>query len=147
MELYFLQRFCYNGKKAKGDGRMTQDVLMFFDKDPNMLPLYEALEQQILSRIENVQLRVQKTQIGFYNRHLFAAVSFLKVRKANQRPPHFITLTFGLNYRLDSSRIDAATEPYPGRWTHHLLLDNIEQIDDELMGWLLQAAAFSDSKR
>ena len=54
MELYFLQRFCYNEKKAKGDGRMTQDVLMFFDKDPNMLPLYEALEQQILSRIENV---------------------------------------------------------------------------------------------
>lgn len=126
---------------------MTQDILLFFDKDPAALPLYEALEAQIFQQIEGVQVRVQKTQISFYNRHLFAAVSFLPVRKARQRPPHFIVVTFGLEHRLDSPRIDVATEPYPRRWTHHILIDDVLQINDELLGWIREAAAFSDHKR
>lgn len=52
-----------------------------------------------------------------------------------------------LRRRLDSPRVDAATEPYPNRWTHHLLISDPAEIDDELMGWIREAAAFSDGKR
>ena len=111
------------------------------------LPLYERLEQRILNEIEDVQVKVQKTQISFYNRHLFACVSFAKVRKAKERPDTYIVVTVGTGRRLESPRIDIATEPYPNRWTHHILISSPDEIDDELMGWVKEAAAFSAAKR
>lgn len=77
----------------------------------------------------------------------FAVVSFLPVRKAKERPEIYIVVTFGLGYRVDSPRIDAAVEPYPGRFTHHVLISVTGEIDDELMGWVREAAAFADGKR
>ena len=58
-----------------------------------------------------------------------------------------MTVTFGLSYRKDSPRIDVVTEPYPNRWTHHVMVGSEEEIDDELMGWIYEAAEFSSSKR
>lgn len=123
------------------------DVLFFFNKDPAALPLYEAFESHVLAEAGNVTIRVQKTQITYTNPKVFAAVSFLPVRKKAQRPEHYVTVTLGLNRRLDSPRVDAASEPYPARWTHHLLISSPEEIDDELMAWVREAAAFSASKR
>ena len=60
---------------------MNTDLLSFFDRHMNALPLYEALEHIITEEIENVQIKVQKSQISFYSRHLFACVSFARVRK------------------------------------------------------------------
>lgn len=126
---------------------MDSDILLFFEKKPAALPLYAAFEQAILTRIEKVHIRVQKTQISFSNRHLFAAVSFLPVVKARERPEPYLTISFGLDFHLLSPRIQAAVEPYPNRWTHHLLIGSAQQIDEELMGWIQMAAAFSDGKR
>ncbi len=126
---------------------MNQDILLFFDKHPEALPLYEALEERILAELRDVKIKVQKTQITFSNKRNFAFVSFLPVRKAGERPDIFIVVTFGLSYRKESPRIDAATEPYPNRWTHHMLISRTEEIDDELMGWIEEAAVFSAGKR
>lgn len=126
---------------------MNQDILLFFDKHPEALPLYEALEERILAEIRDVKIKVQKTQITFSNKRNFAFVSFLPVRKAGERPDIYIVVTFGLSYRKESPRIDAATEPYPNRWTHHMLISQTEEIDDELMGWIEEAAVFSAGKR
>ncbi|MBD5149993.1 MAG: hypothetical protein HDT18_06395 [Oscillibacter sp.] len=126
---------------------MGPDVLFFFNKDPAALPLYEAFESRVLAEAGNVTIRVQKTQITYTNPRVFAAVSFLPVRKKAQRPKHYVTVTLGLNRRLDSPRVDAASESYPARWTHHLLISSPEEIDDELMAWVREAAAFSASKR
>ncbi|MCI9681980.1 MAG: hypothetical protein HFI26_11410 [Lachnospiraceae bacterium] len=126
---------------------MNQDILLFFDKHPEALPLYEALEERILAEIRDVKIKVQKTQITFSNKRNFAFVSFLPVRKAGERPDIYIAVTFGLSYRKESPRIDAATEPYPNRWTHHMLISQTEEIDDELMGWIEEAAVFSAGKR
>jgi len=126
---------------------MEQDVLYFFDGRPEALPLYEAFEQKVFSEVDGVKVKVQKTQIAFSNRYNFAFVSFLPVRKAKERPKVYIVVTFGLGYCVESPRIDAAVEPYPGRWTHHVLIAGTGEIDDELMGWIKEAAAFSDQKR
>ena len=40
--------------------------------------------------------------------------------------PHpYIPVTFGLG------------------WTHHVLVSSVDEIDDQLMGWLKEAAEFS----
>lgn len=126
---------------------MTQDTFFFFDKHPDALPLYELFEQKLLSELGSADIKVQKTQISFSNKHNFAFVSFLPVRKAKERPQTYIVITFGLGHRVESPRIDAATEPYPNRWTHHVLISEPEEIDEELMGWVKEAAAFSAAKR
>ena len=92
-------------------------------------------------------IKVQKTQISFSNRRNFAFVSFLPIRKAKERPETYITVTFGLRYKKESPRIDMSSEPYPNRWTHHMLISSVDEIDDELMGWIKEAAAFSAGKR
>lgn len=125
---------------------MNTDLLSFFDRHMNALPLYEALEHKITEEIENVRIKVQKSQISFYSRHLFACVSFARVRKKKDCPAVWIVLTLGLDHRLDSPRIEVATEPYPGRWTHHLLISDPNEVDEELLSWIREAAAFSDRK-
>ncbi|MDE6959570.1 MAG: hypothetical protein K2P27_01775 [Lachnospiraceae bacterium] len=125
---------------------MNTDLLSFFDRHMNALPLYEALEHKITEEIENVRIKVQKSQISFYSRHLFACVSFARVRKKKDCPAVWIVLTLGLDHRLDSPRIEVATEPYPGRWTHHLLISDPNEVDEELLSWIKEAAAFSDRK-
>ena len=126
---------------------MNTDILFFFGEHMDALPIYERLEDAILSRIPDVKTKIAKTQITFANKRGFAFVSFNPCRKAKDRPAVWMTVTFGLGYRKESSRIDAATEAYPNRWTHHVMVGTPDEIDEELLDWIQEAAAFSASKR
>ena len=126
---------------------ISGDELFFFDEKPAAISLYEAFAKRLLAEIDDVTVKVRKTQISFSNRYNFAFVSLLPVRKAKERPETWITVTFGLRYKKESPRIDVASEPYPNRWTHHMLISSVDEIDDELMGWIKEAAAFSAGKR
>ena len=126
---------------------MDNDILFFFGEHMDALPIYEQLEGAILSRIPDVKTKIAKTQITFANKRGFAFVSFNPCRKAKDRPAVWMTVTFGLGYRKESSRIDAATEAYPNRWTHHVMVGTSDEIDEELLDWIQEAAAFSASKR
>ena len=94
----------------------------------------------------DVEIKVQKTQISFYNRHMFSCVSFARVRKKKDCPKSYIVVTFGLDHKEESSRIDIVSEPYPHRWTHHILISEISEIDEEFMNWIKAAADFSGRK-
>ena len=122
------------------------DILFFFDGKPLELSLYQALFQRMEAEFSDASVNVQKSQISFYNKHLFAATS-LPVRRKKDWPDHCIVVTIGLSYRLASPRAAVAVEPYPSRWTHHILVSQEEQIDDELLCWLREAYDFSQSKR
>ena len=126
---------------------MNNDILFFFREHMDALPMYEKLEEQILAQIPDVKIKVAKTQITFANKRGFAFVSFNPCRKTAQRPKVWMTVTFGLGYRKESPRIDVSTEPYPGRWTHHVMVGCVEEIDEELMDWIKEAAEFSATKR
>ena len=126
---------------------MNADILFFFNDHMDALPLYERLEGLILEQIPDVKIKVSKIQISFSNKRSFTFVSFNPCRRAKERPNVWMTVTFGLSYQKDSPRIDAATEPYPNRWTHHVMVGNVAEIDGELMGWIREAAEFSASKR
>ena len=125
---------------------MNVDVLRFFDQNPAALSLYETFEKRVLEKVGEAEIKAQKTQISFYPKHMLACVSFAKVRKAKERPETYIVVTFGLSHKVESPRIDVATEPYPGRWTHHVLIASEEEIDEELLGWVKETEAFAVRK-
>ena len=121
---------------------MTQDELLFFDAMPGALPLYDALRAH-LTAFPGVTVKVAKTQITFLHRYGFAFVSLRRMRGC---PAVFLILTLGLPQRLDSPRIAVATEPYPGRWTHHIILSDLAQLDGELLDWCRAAYEFARAR-
>ncbi len=126
---------------------MTEDELFFFNERPAALPLYRALLDLMERELGDFDTAVHKTQISFSRGCGFAFVSFLPVRPARERPKDFITLTLGLGHRSESRRVDAAAEPAPGRWTHHILLAAPEEIDEEIAALLREAYAFAAAKK
>ena len=129
-----------------GQEPLSLEELVFFEGRPEALALYRRLRQALLSSVGAARIEVKKTQISFFNRHMYAAVSFLPVRPARERPAAFITLTFGLRYRSDSSRVDAAAEARPGRWTHHALISRPEEIDGALLALVAESAAAAGAR-
>ena len=121
------------------------DVLFFFDGMPAERALYQALVQAMEARFPETAVKVQKSQISFYHRHLFAAAS-LPLRRRKEWPKESILVTFGLSRRLSSPRIAVAVEPYPNRWTHHVVVAREEEIDGELLDWLAEAYDFAAAK-
>ena len=121
------------------------DVLAFFAGRPWALPLYEALFSQMEELFPEAAVKVQKSQISFYGRHLFAAVS-LPLRRKKTWPEECLVVTFGLGSRVEDPRIAVAVEPYPRRWTHHVLLSQPEEVDGQLLDWLREAYVFSQCK-
>ena len=126
---------------------MDEDVVAFFRQSPDALPIYERFASRVLEEVADVEVRVQKTQVSFYNPRIFACASFLKIRRAAERPDPYLVLTLGLDEPIDSSRIDGAVEIRPGRWTLHVTLSSPGDVDEELMGWVRRAAEFSARPR
>ena len=123
------------------------DAALFFDAVPGAYPIYRAFADAIAARWPEVVCRVQKTQITFTNPRVFACASLLRARKKAELPNPWITISLGLPYRLTSPRVAVATEPYPGRWTIHIVVASMEEIDEELLGWVAEAYAFAVQKR
>lgn len=117
------------------------DILFFFDGRPDALALYRALAE-VLERIApEASVKVQKSQISFYDGGLFAMASLPR----RKRDPGLV-VSFGLGHREPSPRIAVAVEPYPGRWTHHVPVAAEDQLDGELLGWLREARDFCRGK-
>ena len=121
------------------------DVLFFFDGHPLKLRLYQLLFRRLDELFPEGIVKVQKSQISFYGRHLFATAS-LPVRRKKDWPEHCLLVTFGLGEGMEDPRIAVAVEPYPNRWTHHVVISSPEQVDSQLLGWLKDAWLFSEQK-
>lgn len=124
----------------------TQDTLLFFDRHQAVYPLYECFQKKLLARLPESRIKVQKSQISYYNRHLYACISFLKVKKKSELPDDYFVLTLGLPAPLASNRVAARTEPYPGRWTTHFVISSPSDLDEELFDWIEQAYQFAQEK-
>lgn len=124
---------------------MEPGIFAMFEKMPAALPLYRAAEEMILADFPDAVKKVSKTQVSFSNRYGFAWLS-PPVRRAKDWPETCILVTFGLGYRLEHPRIAVAVEPYPNRWTHHVVVSQPDQLDDQLRSWLRESWAFSMGK-
>lgn len=125
---------------------IKQAALTFFDKRPEMYDLYESLESAITESYPSVNIKVQKTQITFSNRRVFACISFMRPLKKSELPSSYFVITLGLSYPLDSARAAVKTEPYPGRWTTHIIISSQEELNEELYDWIRQAYEFAENK-
>ena len=136
------KRFVWYTDRNRGEYYDSRRVL-FFNIMPNALPLYEILRSKLLTECPNTSLKVQKSQITFKAKYGYAFVSLKRMKGC---PEVFIIVSFGLSHRLNSPRIAIAVEPYPNRWTHHMIVFEAEQLDDELIGWLREAYDFAQTK-
>ena len=123
-----------------------QDTLFFFDRHQAVYPLYACFQEKLLARFPESRIKMQKSQISYYNRHLYACVSFLKVKKKAELPEDYFVLTLGLSAPLESDRVAVKTEPYPGRWTTHFVISSPADLDEELFDWIEQAYNFAQAK-
>lgn len=120
---------------------MYEDRMRLFEGIPGAFALYMALEEWILAQYPEAEIRTKKTQIGFFDGCGFAWIS------PPLRGKEGVNLTLGLPERVLSPRVYAASEPYPGRWTHHIPVRSAKEMDEELACWLRIAREFARSRR
>ena len=126
---------------------ISPEALLFFSEKPQSLPLYLAFDARITALFPDAGKRVQKTQITYCSRHVFACVSLLRVKRKAELPDPYLVVTLGLPHPLSSNRVAVQCEPYPNRWTVHILIGSEQEIDSELLAWVREAYDFSNSKR
>lgn len=120
---------------------MRPEILTLFGSTPGGIKLYAALESTICARFSDVEIRARRTQVGFSHGCGFAWA--WPARRKRDRDAGRIGLTLGMPAPIESPRIAEAVEPYPGRWTHHLLLSSPADLDAELLEWIGEAYRFA----
>lgn len=103
------------------------EIAEFFADSPEALAIYHALVAAV-SDIGEAEIRVSKSQVGFYRKHPFAATWKPKQYLTGERPP--LVLSVYLKRRDDAPRWNEIAEPAKGRFTHHVELGSCEDIDD-----------------
>lgn len=97
----------------------------------------------VLRRVEEAlgdvatDVRTTLSQVAFRRARAFAWV-WPPGRYVRSEVP--AVLSFALAHRVDSPRIKQVVQPRPGTWMHHLEVHSPDEIDEEVLGWLLQAA-------
>ena len=124
---------------------MTAPVLEFLRGDPALIALFEAVEAAVAA-LGKSEMDVKKSQISWGNPLKFSFFS-LPARSIRGRKEGCAILTLGLDRRVDHPKIFQAVEPYPGRWTHHILLTQPQEVDGTVAAWLADAYAFALAKR
>ena len=117
-------------------GRMEAEA--FFAGKPEELALFGHFDNWIRAHFPDAELVVQKSQLSYREGRAYCYLSEPRRRIAG-RPGHYLIVTFGLRERVEHPRIVQSVEPYPGRWTHHLLISDPAELDGELLGWLTWA--------
>jgi len=120
---------------------LSADIENVFGRMPGALELYGHVERLLLG-FPGVTVVARKTQVGFRHKRMFAWV-WLPIRRVKGRPESYVVLSLGLRRKIDSARAAGAVEPYPGRWTNHLIIAREADLDDELIGWLKEAYEFA----
>lgn len=113
----------------------------FFAGQAKSRRIFEAVRRAV-EGLGTVGLRIGKSQVSFRRRKAFAWVwrpgQYLKGKTA----PLVLTLSFPA--RDSSPRWKEIVEGAPKRFTHHLELYSLADIDDEVRGWLREAWTAAD---
>jgi hypothetical protein len=101
------------------------------------LAVFERV-REITSDVEGVAVRASKSQVAFRRRRGFA---WLWVPGRYLRNPGAdVVLSFALGRHDPSPRFKEVAHPAPAHWIHHLEIRAVDELDDEVEGWLREAA-------
>ena len=111
-------------------------VAEFFADREESRHIFDAL-RAVMDDFDGVEVQVTKSQIAFRRRVAFAWVWMPGKYLGGRVAP--LVLTLALRRREASPRWKEVVEPAKGRFTHHLELRSVDEIDDEVRSWLLEA--------
>ncbi|MEN6389278.1 MAG: DUF5655 domain-containing protein [Syntrophomonas sp.] len=124
------------------DSVLYEEVKHFFADNSVQVELFLAVMDTIKA-IGSAKIQVIKSQISFAGRYKFAWV-WLPPAWAKNRPENCIALTFGVDHHIEHEFIAKAVNPYPHRWTHHLIIEKESDLDCLVIEWLTESYAFSN---
>ncbi|HEX5949559.1 MAG TPA: DUF5655 domain-containing protein [Actinomycetota bacterium] len=85
-----------------------------------------------------VEVRTTKSQVAFRRSRGFAFV--WRPGQYLRGPASEVVLSIALGRRDTSPRFKEVVHPSPAVWMHHLELESPDDVDDEVVGWLREAA-------
>lgn len=92
---------------------------------------------ETLAQFDDVAVRTTKSQIAFRRRRGFAYIWLPAMYLA--RPDAEVVLSIALDRQLACPRFKEIAHPSPGIWQHHLEVQEVDDLDDEVRGWLIAA--------
>lgn len=117
---------------------MEFEIATLFAGDPAAMELCARFCDALLARWPECTLKFSRTQLSFSD-----GVGFAFASRPPRRAPGGVLVSLGLRAPLHSPRVFAQTEPYPGRWTVHILLRSADELDAELMSWIDDAHEYA----
>lgn len=126
------------------DVMTNKEVEAFFTGNPVAKALFMAVERKIQA-IGPAIISVTKTQISFATRTQFAWV-WMPQPTDRKRQLHSLVLSFGCGRQIVHDQIVEAIEPYPGRWTHHVIIAEEADLTDAVDAWMREAYRFSETR-
>jgi hypothetical protein len=102
------------------------------------LAVLAAVRDDLTEAFEDVEVRTSRSQVAFRRRRGFAVLWRPGRYLAN--PGAEVVLSVLLERRVDSPRWKEVVQPAPGHWQHHLEVHAADDIDEEIRGWLHEAA-------
>ena len=107
-----------------------------FEDNPVGLETFRRVHATLEATHPDVTVRVSRSQVAFARRrgfaYLWAPGRYLR------RPAAPVVLSIALDHRLSSERFKEVV--HPGPWMHHLEISSVDDVDDEVAGWLRLAA-------
>ncbi len=108
----------------------------FFAHHAPSRPLFDAVRAAV-EAIGPSEVRVSTSQVAFRRRRVFAWAWLPGQYLHGPHAPLVLTVT--LRRRDPSPRWKEVVEPAPSRFTHHLEVRTVAEIDDDVRGWLREA--------
>lgn len=108
----------------------------FFGDAPQARKLFDAVAEEI-ARLGDTTLRVSKSQVAFRRRRNFAVVWRPGMYLSNPRAQLVLTMSFA--EKDGSPRWKEVTKVSARRFTHHLELNKVKDVDAQVKAWLRAA--------
>jgi len=118
---------------------MQKTTFKFFRNNDKLLELYNELLLQ-LSDLPKLVVKKRKSyakMVVFCNRRNFAYISLLE--NGEDFLDEGFKIVFSINSKISNVRIQTITEPHSGCFSHHTIIKEKCDIDEELTEWLKQS--------
>jgi uncharacterized protein DUF5655 len=109
----------------------------FFAGHPDAHAVFEKV-RAVLNQLGPLEVRASKSQVAFRRQRGFAFL-WLPGRYLST-PTAEVVLSIALGRHDPSPRFKQVVHPAPTQWMHHLEIRDVDDIDDQVVGWLREAA-------
>jgi len=108
-----------------------------FAGHPLALTVFDRV-RSVVEQLGPVEIRTTKSQVAFRRARGFAYLWLPGMYLAG--PAADVVLSFALGRHDPSNRFKEVAHPSPKHWMHHLEINDVAEVDDEVTGWLREAA-------